>query len=329
MYVSVSTYADPELLRGCLASIREQLPDAAVAVVDGRYATWPADPDNSGDETAALADRYDATYHPDGPYPDEEAKHHHRLDLAPDGERCLFMDADERLIDIDRAALDPQGAYAIRIHQPLVYSDDRPVWYYPRSFNPEWVTDVTSTDKYHFDASAIAGGQTHRTDAITLTHRHDLRPRTYRESKLDRYEAEDRQFHLDDAQYREGDWATDPVRCPECGEQSLHRSQATTADGQAVTRVETCTAGECLARVVDRSVERYRYLPDAIATGQQEAPDRLRRELLQAGVTTIARADVRKFHPDLLGHLYATRHDDGAAGRPTTDGGVAGGERPC
>ena len=274
--VSVSAFNDADLLDSCLASIREHAPGATTQVVDGRYVTHGEPPDNSTDATPDVAADYDATYHPGGPYPTEKAKHEHRLSLSPRGTRCLFLDADERLLAFDAGAIPDDTVGRIRIFNAGMYGHT--VRHYPRYFYPEQFDEVVRVDRFSFDAPV------ERTDGITVAHRPDLRPDSYRAAKVDRYDAEGRdnwyREHLEDL--RENGVDADYTTCPECGETSLSRSRATTF-GDAVTRVAACVNGECYAAIESVDVGEFVYLPDRVREGFETDVARVRLELAVAG----------------------------------------------
>jgi len=274
--VSVNAYDDGDLLDACLASIRRHVPDARIQVVDGRYLTHPAENDNSVDATPDVADDYGAEYYPDGPYPSEKAKHEHRLSLSPRGDRCLFLDADERLLAFDTEAVLEDAAARIRIFNCLLYGGT--VRHYPRYWYPEQFDEVVRVDRFSLDAPV------ERTDGITLTHRADLRGEDYRAAKVNRYDAEDRSNWYRDYLERldERGHGVELVECPECGEQSLSRSRGTTF-GDDVTRVATCVNGECYAAIEPVDVGEFRYVPDRVAEGFREDVARVRLELAVAG----------------------------------------------
>lgn len=309
MYVSISVYNDADLLRGCLSSVRAVLPDATVAVVDGRYETWPAKADNSTDATPEIAAEFDASYHPDGPFHRECDKHEHRVDLAPDGERALFLDADERLLDVDRDQLDPGVAYQPRIFNASVYGPKSVYW--PRSFKPKWVQNINRWDAYLFDVEC------EKADAITIVHRHDLRDREYREHKVERFHNEGRasRFEHEDTehdqleQYLEDEWELDTTTCPNCGQQSVTRSQIT-GYGAKYSYVEACLAADgCHRRVRGYELGEYEYLPADWERGFDEDRDRLRVELVDAGcnfVASLTPADLDRMRPAI--GLWVEQH---------------------
>jgi len=277
--VSVNAYDDADLLAECLASVREVLGNVRIQVVDGRYETFRPDaPDNSTDETPAVADAYGAEYWPDGPHADESAKHWARLDRAPDGEHVLFLDADERLLGADFDGLKAGTAYRIRIHNALMYDQD--VTYYPRYFKPEWMEDIPRVDRFSFDVPV------RRTDAITAVHRADLRGEAYREAKLDRFERENRdpwyRNYLNSLDERGFDHV-EFQECPECGRESMTRSRVCGYDDQ-FTWVECCTAADgCYRTIREYTLEEWLYLPDAVTQGFEEDRQRVRAELMDAG----------------------------------------------
>lgn len=292
VYVSVNAYDDGRLLEGCLASIREHLPEATIGVVDGRYETWPNGEDNSTDETPEIAASHGAQYHPDGPYPREEHKHRHRIELAPEGERCLFIDADERLVTATGEGFDDGTAYRVRILNAKVYGGQitfhegeaytGQITYYPRLFYPSQMAEIPRVDRYTLDAPVD------RTDAITIAHRADLRSNDYRDAKIERFDAEDRgpwyEQHLEMLNNGEVEFAFG--ECPECGRESLSRSRVTgygTDDAQ-FSRVAVCTADDgCHRSIEPYDVGEWRYLPDDVERGFAEDLERVRIELMDAG----------------------------------------------
>lgn len=293
MYVSISAYNDGDLLDGCLESVQEHLPDADVCVVDGRYETWPDGADNSTDDTASVCLLHDVDYDPAGPFPRESDKHEYRVAQAPDDERVLFLDADERLLDVDLDALDDmnQVAYQPRIFNALVYGPKCVYW--PRSFYPETVTSINRWDAYLFDVPC------EKTDAITILHRHDLRERDYREKKYARFAEEGRAGRYDDAfeTYLHDDWDVEFHECPKCGLESLTRSQIT-ADGTHYSWAEACIRDEsCYAATREYELNGWEYLPNDWRHGLDEAPRRLRAELLDAGCPFVATAPLQQLAP--------------------------------
>jgi hypothetical protein len=281
MYVSISAYNDADLLEGCLTSIRDVLPDARIDVVDGKYESWPEGDDNSTDATPTLAREHGANYYAAGPFHRECDKHEHRVALAPDGELALFIDADERLLKFDPDALPRATAIQPRIANALVYGPKSVYW--PRIFKPNWVQSINRWDSYLFDVEC------ERSDAVTIVHRHDLRDRSYREAKYDRFEAEGRTGRYEDAftTYLEDEWDADLETCPECGRESVSRTQLTQYGSTVAefSAVETCVAGDrCHAAIREYSIENeYRYLPDDWQRGFEEDRERLRAELIDAG----------------------------------------------
>jgi hypothetical protein len=287
VYVSVSAYQDAALLDGCLQAIREQFPDAPVTVVDGRYETFRPDaPDNSTDHTSVVASAHGARYDPAGPFEREVDKHRYRVAQAPADERALFLDADERLVTADLDALQLDRAYACRIHNPLVYSEN-PIVYWPRLFRPRDVDNIAKWDAYAFDVPCI------RTDHVTIAHRHDLRDREYREAKYERFGREDRRGRYEEAfeRYLDNDWPVTPETCPECGDSTLVRSPAT-MEGAPASAVEVCIRTDSCHHVIDDiTIGPHQYLPNDWRRGLDEAPERLRLELLDAGADFLAMHD--------------------------------------
>lgn len=287
VYVSVSAYNDAAVLRGCLESVREVLPDATVTVVDGRYETFAPDAaDNSTDATPTVAGEFGAAYDPGGPFELEVDKHRYRVVQAPADEQAIFIDADERVVcaDLDRLPVD--RAYAARIFNTVVYSES-PIVYWPRVFRPGDVREVSRWDAYYFEVPCS------RTDAVTIAHRHDLRDREYREAKYDRFHREGRTGRYDDrfAKYLTNGWDVPTVACPSCGQDSLVRSPATN-EGSEFSRVEVCIAGDgCHGSVERINPGTYRYLPEAWERGLEADPERLRLELLDAGADFLAMHD--------------------------------------
>ena len=312
MHVSVSAYNDGHLLEACLASVRDVLGDVSVDVVDGRYRTFPGDGDNSTDDTPAVARSYDADYHAEGPFDREEDKWRRRNAIAPDGELCLFLDADERLVraSVDRPVTGPKW---IRFHNPRVYREQRELFFYPRLYHPEWVGRYRQTDKPEFVDAVYTG--TDRTESVTVAHRHDLRDDAYRRAKLKRYQREDRDgpYGHDESIYLNGRWAVETEACPQCGQRTLHTSPVSAYDG-SLSRVQTCTNGECYTGIDSVDLGDYRYLPHDIDTGYDKDPDRLRLELLDAGVTFLTYWHVHDFDRMMVRDLYAEA--TGAIPRP-------------
>lgn len=301
-YVSVSAYEDADLLDACLESIRDVLGDVEIAVVDGKYETWPSGEPNSTDDTEQVSEDWGAEYVPGGPYERERDKHIDRVELAPDHRRALFMDADERLLqaDVTSTADDEpdwrtREALLPRIVNAKVYSDG-PIARWPRSFYPETVKAVNRWDAYLFTTSVS------RTDGITIVHRHDLRDREYREQKYERIRAEDREPRYNDhreEQYYRNEFDVETWICPECREDSLVLSPATNADGDGMTRVAICLSRDsCYREIEPMTVDEYRYLPESWERGLKEDPRRLQTELIDAGCvwasgTDLSAADVR------------------------------------
>lgn len=268
-YVSVSAYNDAELLKGCLKSIRDELGDVDIRVVDGKYESWPSGADNSIDHTKDVCHQFNATHDPAGPFHRERDKHIYRVEKSPDGERVLFLDADERLHDVNHSELNNEDrvAYQPRIANSLIYGPKSVYW--PRSFFSETVKSINRWDAYLFEAPCK------RTDNITIIHRHGLRDDEYRDKKNERFSAEDREG-------REIDRCAEFSSCPLCGMESLTMTQATDYDRE-MTYVEMCTNSECLhAAIKDLELGEYQYVPDRIDEGFTEDPVRLRRELLDA-----------------------------------------------
>lgn len=286
-HVSVSAYEDGDLLDACIESIRGCLGDVAIQVVDGKYDTFRPDaPANSTDATRAVAEDWGATYIAGGPYSKEQAKHVDRVERAPDGTRTLFMDADERLVTAQPQGFDG-AALLPRIYNAKVYSDG-PVVRWPRSFDPASVRAINKWDAYLFDAPV------ERTDTITIAHRHDLRGRDYREAKYDRIKAEGRTVRYDgnEERYYAGEFDVDTAECPRCGMDTLVHSPPTDADGDGLTRVAVCLAGDSCYRAIERmTVDEYRYLPDNWEAGFAD-PERLQAELVAAGCDWAERADL-------------------------------------
>jgi hypothetical protein len=311
MHVSISAYNDGGLLPNCIQSVRDVLPNADIHVVDGRYESWPDGPDNSDDATPAHAETLADEYHADGPFRREDDKHLHRVNLAPDDEYALFLDADERLLTCPDPDALPRAAVFPRIYNAIVYGPVSVYW--PRLFKPEWVVDVKRWDKYSFDISGVADDETAmRDDDVTIVHRHDLRSREYREAKLERFHNEGRKSRYegpvdesDDRgqleQYLSGEWqhvAFD--QCPNCGQTSLTRSQLTNYGTDPLTSVDACIADDgCHRSVTEYQVDDWQYLPDDWEAGLDDDPERLRAELLDAGcefVGTSHYQDLFRFH---------------------------------
>lgn len=281
--VSVNAFQDAHLLEYCLRSVREHIPDARIQVIDGRYERFDAESDNSTDDTPAVAERYGAEYYADGPHEDEPAKHWQRVERAPDGERCLFMDADERLVAFDASDFEDHEIYLIRIHNAACYNGD--VSYYARYFYPEQMDDIPRVDRFWFGDTPETTEQ--RTDDITLVHRADRRGSDYRQAKNERLEQAGRDWYdayLDEFDEHDLDFDT----CPECGEDSLRRSMVCGYRREDdFTRVETCVNGECYAAVVSVDgpdlPEEWLYVPNNLDEGFEEDIERVRMELMAAG----------------------------------------------
>lgn len=279
--VSVNAYDDADLLAGCLASVRETLPHARIQVIDGRYESFRPDAaDNSTDDTMAVCDAYGAEYWPDGPFDDESSKHWGRVARAPDGDRILFMDADERLLTFDEEPVPEHSVGRVRIHNALMY-DHGDVTYYPRYFYPRQLEGIPRVDRFSFDAPV------ERTDRITIIHRADLRSEAYREAKLERFDREDRgpwyKEYLE-AIDEHGFDLVDFDDCPNCGEESVTKSRLCGYDGDRITWVETCTAHDrCYNSVKEFELEKWQYVPDRVGEGFDEDIQRVRAELMMAG----------------------------------------------
>lgn len=285
--VSVSVYQDAHLAENALASIREHLPHARIQVVDGKYDTFRPNSDpNSTDDIQAVADAYGAEYWPEGPFEREREKHVRRVELAPPDEWLLLMDADERLHSADFSKLADNTAYSPRIFNALVYGPHTVYW--PRLTKPEWVKTINRWDAYLFSVAH------ERTDAVTLIHRHDLRSKDYRREKYERFGRENRRPRYEDRYdtYLNDDWDADFHPCPECGRESVTRSQVTNF-GESYSYVECCIAADgCHAAVCEVEVGEWRYLPDDWQAGWDDDPKRLRLELLDAGCTFVRTASV-------------------------------------
>lgn len=289
VYVSVSAFDDGDLLAGALDSVRAHLPEATVEVIDGAYSTFPRESDASTDDTPAVCDAFDATHHvpPDLPFDREVDKHRYRVSRAPAGEWSLFLDADERLAMSGVDALDPGRAYAVRIHNPVVYSES-PIRFWPRCFFPEHVQEVSRWDKYLFSVPCD------RTDAVSITHRHDLRDRAYREAKYERFDREGRAGRYAESfdQYLADDWDVETATCPACGRDSVVTAPATREGRDTFSALQVCVAGDgCYRDVETFDVGAYRYLPDGWRRGLREAPARLRVELIDAGCPFVGMTD--------------------------------------
>lgn len=296
VYVSVSVFNDAQVLGGCLESIREVLPDADIEVVDGAYSTWPGDEENSTDETEEVAGEYDALYNPAGPFQRERDKHVYRTHRAWDGQLCLLMDADERLTEFEISELDPSTAYQPRIHNVAVYGNR--IAYWPRIFDPANVADINRWDAYQFNCPC------EKTDAVTITHRHDLRDEQYRREKLERLENEDRfgmGYYADDPDEYvnlQMDVSTLEMPCPECGHNSLVKSPPSGFGGgpREFTNAVACLTGDCYRDVWDLHLgPENEYLPDRVEEGYAEDPDRLHMELWAEGCKFVIGVESGKF----------------------------------
>lgn len=296
MIVSVSAYQDADLLDGCLESIRETLGSVSIQVVDGAYRTWPGweDAPNSTDMTGAVCEDWGADHDPAGPFVRERDKHVYRVEQAPEGEWCLLLDADERLLEFDRGALNEQTAYQPRIANSLVYGPAAVYW--PRLFKPEWVQSINRWDAYLFDVPC------EKTDAVTILHRHDLRDRDYREAKYERFGNEGRRGRYEGSfeTYLNDDWGADFSTCPRCGSESVTRSQITNhGPNGEYSYVEACVNGDgCYAHVEPVEVGEWRYLPDAYERGFAEDPARLRLELMDAGCPFVGGLSVERLRDE-------------------------------
>lgn len=315
MYVSVSAYNDADVLAGALASVREFLPDAEIVVIDGRYGTWPDDRDNSTDRTPEVAQEYAAGYVPAGPFDREVDKHRFRVGTAPEEERVLFLDADERIIALDEEKLPEDRPVQPRIFNPVVYNRT-PISYWPRIFYPEQVEEVNRWDAYIFTAPPI------HMDEVTLYHRHDLRPREYREAKYQRFRNEDRM-----GRYERGEETMPGVleeylgntiepniigTCPECGEESVVESPVTNRSRTgSFSKVRACLTDGCWSSVDQIDVGGWKYLPDRVEVGLDEDPERLRFELVDAGCTWLREVDadyLLEWAPTVM--AWVRQHED-------------------
>lgn len=300
IHVSVSAYQDAGLLENCLAAIRDELPEATISVVDGKYETWPGGPDNSTDGTEAVAAAYDAVYDPAGPFPRECDKHQYRTEQIPNDEWLLCMDADERLRHFDRGVLDNRNAWMPRIVNALVYHDGSPVAYWPRLFKPGWVSDIQRWDKYRFSIPDVDPTEVcQRTDRVTIVHRHDLRERSYREAKYERMEAnEGRTPRYDETRetYYSNSFDVETETCPNCGADSVTRTPITDY-ADAYSMVTVCTNSDGCFASIDRIPfdGEYEYLPDEWREGFRADPARLRLELLDAGCSFVRPLSMRAF----------------------------------
>lgn len=287
MNVSISAYNDGDLLQNALESVTQIMPDANIQVVDGKYETFKPDAaENSTDNTEDIAKSFNARYIGGGPYGRERDKHIHRVELSPDDELTVFMDADERLLTFDRDALPERTAISPRIFNALVYGPHAVYW--PRVFKPGWVATINRWDAYLFDVSH------ERSDAVTILHRHDLRDREYREAKYERFAREDRTGRYDDdyEMYLADDWDATFRACPGCGRDSVTESQVTNF-GEEYSHVECCIAADgCHAAVREVDVGEWRYLPDDWRAGWENDAKRLRLELMDAGCTFVRTASV-------------------------------------
>lgn len=285
--VSVSVYNDAALLQGCLKSLRDALGNVRIQVVDGKYETFKPDAEpNSTDDTPAVCDAYGAEYWPDGPFELERDKHVHRVERLPEGELALFIDADERLLEWDADRLPDETAVSPRIFNPLVYGPHAVYW--PRIFKKEWVKTVNRWDAYLFDAPH------ERSDAVTIIHRHDLRDRNYREAKYARFDREGRtgRYESNFETYLNDEWDAAFETCPECGAESVTRSQVTDL-GPSMSQVKACVNGDrCHAAIESTGCDEWRYLPTDVDRGVEEDPQRLRMELLDAGCEFVRLANV-------------------------------------
>ncbi len=289
--VSVNAYQDADLLEGCLASIREELPRARIQVVDGAYRSWPgweAAP-NSTDGTPDVCNAYGAEYWPDGPFDREHDKHWGRIARALDDERLLFMDADERLLAFADPPIGDDEACRVRIFNALWYGPR--VNYYPRYFYPGQMDDIPRVDRYSFDCGVA------HTDFITIVHRADLRSDAYRDAKECRYTNEGRtaDWYAEHREEVASPAYTDFDTCPECGEASVTRSRVCGwgpspqvkvwgREPAQYTHVEACTARDrCYAAIVDYELDGWEYVPTRVREGFESDLERVRVELMDAG----------------------------------------------
>lgn len=290
--VSINTYDDADLLDNCLASVREQLPDATIHVVDGRYDTWPAADDNTEQTTRPIAGQYGCEYDPAGPFESEAAKHRYRRDIV-DSDRVLFMDADERLMQFAPPD-DPTVDYRARIFNALVYGPA--ISYYPRYFDSGRM-GVERVDKFMMDGKVL------RTDGITICHRADLRSDAYRAAKRERFDNEDRGPWYDDYLENLAEEGHDAEfeACPNCGRESVTVSRLTgykprdsdrsrvairgdAERGETFSRVRCCTAGDgCYREIVEETLDEFRYVPDNLEQGFDEDLSRIKLELMACG----------------------------------------------
>ena len=297
MYVSISAYNDSYVLEEAIKSVRRQLPNAHIAVVDGAYETWPGSTQepNSSDDTELVAAAHADDYLPAGPFERENDKHQFRVAQAPSDEWALFLDADERLVAFDVDALDTETVYKPRIYNAVVYNENTSIVYWPRVFHPKHVEDVTRWDAYDFSVPA------ERTNAVTIVHRHDLRPSTYRANKYERFHNEDRigRYEKRDEYdtYVDNDFEIEPdARCPGCGRESLLESAGTSlTQSDTTTIVQTCLHDGCYTGIREITVDEFEYLPGDWEAGFAEDPERLRAELIKAGCPFARTIGVERF----------------------------------
>lgn len=290
--VSLSVYNDAHLAENALRSIREVLGNVRIQVVDGKYSTFKPDADpNSTDDIQAVCDAYGAELWKEGPFDRERDKHVRRVELAPDDSPVLLLDADERLLTYDADALKPETGYQPRIFNSLVYGPHAVYWprYLPAG-EDHLVNTINRWDAY------LLSCPVERTDAITIVHRHDLRDTEYRREKYERFDRENRRPRYEDhyETYLNDDWDAEFYECPECGEQSVTRSQITNF-GDEYSFVEACVNGDgCHAAIREVEVGEWRYLPDSVEEGWCEDPQRLRLELLDAGCPFVGTVSVER-----------------------------------
>lgn len=116
----VNAYLEEKLLPGCLASLRNQVD--RIAVVDGRYASFPGESWKSTDKTVEIARAFGAEVilpPNDEPWPDQPTKRSAYL-VGKEGDWYFRIDADERLVGKlpDVATLNIKNVYALRITWP-------------------------------------------------------------------------------------------------------------------------------------------------------------------------------------------------------------------
>lgn len=134
LWFSIIVYQDAPSLRSCLESVRG-FTSAPVAVVDGRYRSFPSlGDDGSTDGAEALATEFGAVFIPAWPggWPTQFVKRTAQLSCAREGDWVSCLDADERIEGdatalLDRLAKTKATECSLEIHGTGRYAGGR-VW---------------------------------------------------------------------------------------------------------------------------------------------------------------------------------------------------------